>query len=142
MQHGRISNQQPRYSRNLLGSNKPKIKNQLQLDNKEFCQILLATAPYSFCWTLYSLKPNILFLTEICEQSRKLNNAGLICVPYKHIEYDSDTQTLAEAECPANTRGGVTPTCVGEYCICYVDQYHRDVDFGYDTLFEIPINNA
>ena len=118
-----------------------KLKTSSNLTIRNFVKFYSRLLPTRFVGR-YSLKPNILFLTEICEQSRKLNNAGLICVPYKHIEYDSDTQTLAEAECPANTRGGVTPTCVGEYCICYVDQYHRDVDFGYDTLFEIPINNA
>ena len=79
---------------------------------------------YSRVQNAIILGGNAEFRNQICEQSRRFNNAAIICVPFKHNYFDDSYETRADVECPANARKAFAD-CFGKECVCYVDQYHR-----------------
>ena len=73
-----------------------------------------------------SLYQNASFRDQICEQSRRFNSVGLICVPNKKgIPYSFSAESASDVECPANARKTNVIECTKENCICYLDQYHE-----------------
>ena len=81
---------------------------------------------YARLYRFYSMDKDIRFRDEICEQSRRFNNVGIICVPFKDIDYDEESDYSSDVECPANARKTRTSACITDgNCICFLDQYHK-----------------
>ena len=116
-------------------SSNQKLRTSSNLTIEDFV-IFYARMDYSY------MSENIRFRDEICEQSRRFNNVGLICVPYKRISYSS-AESESDVECPENARKNGGSVCItGGNCICYLEQYQKIVSEQrtryYSSLYFLP----
>ncbi len=69
------------------------------------------------------------FRRQICEQSRRFNNVGIYCVPFRIISQgDGETGFESEGECRSKTDEQIAfSVCdnISSLCVCISDQYDR-----------------